>query len=163
MNSDKSGKPTGLQLSGYNITLLRCKTSVRIRVALPYKNTFNPFERVSRMLRCSRRKRFNSSNVFLYGNIAQWLMQLLHTQPIVGSSPTITTKFGRLVKWYNRRLISVNRKFNSCTGYQSTLVVVCTITSRKGGCNCPRVFSWGFAQSGLRHWSLKSVSLVRIQ
>ena len=45
-------------------------------------------------------------------------MQLLHTQPIVGSSPTITTKFSRLVKWYNGRLISDYRKFNSCSGYQ---------------------------------------------
>ena len=50
-------------------------------------------------------------------------MQLLHTQPIVGSSPTITTKFGRLVKWYNGRLISDYRKFNSCTGYQFQLGV----------------------------------------
>ena len=55
-------------------------------------------------------------------------MQLLHTQPIVGSSPTITTKFPRIVKWYNGRLISDYRKFNSFSEDQFMLGVSVAVT-----------------------------------
>ncbi|CAB4137960.1 hypothetical protein UFOVP328_154 [uncultured Caudovirales phage] len=35
-----------------------------------------------------------SSSVFQYGNVAKWLMRLLHTEYGVGSTPTITTIAG---------------------------------------------------------------------
>ena len=36
-----------------------------------------------------------------------------------GSLPLWTAKFTRLVKWYNKRLISVNQRIDTSTGYQN--------------------------------------------
>ena len=55
-------------------------------------------------------------------------MQLLHTQPIVGSSPTITTKLPLVVKWYNNRLITGHYKFDSCREDQFMLGVSVAVT-----------------------------------
>ena len=40
---------------------------------------------------------------------------------LILSSPS---KFARIVKWYNKRLITANHKFNSCSGYQNLVGVM---------------------------------------
>jgi hypothetical protein len=44
-------------------------------------------------------------------------MQLLHTEKIVGSTPTIATSFALLVKWYNSSLVKSNSVFDSPPGH----------------------------------------------
>ena len=54
----------------------------------PYKNTLDDYRATITTGDVVRKL----TSVFLYGNVAKWLMLLLHTEKGVGSNPTITTK-----------------------------------------------------------------------
>ena len=43
---------------------------------------------------------------------------LLYTEKVGGSIPSQGTRYSRIVKWYNGGLISLYRKFDSCSGNQ---------------------------------------------
>ena len=98
----------GVQLSRQSSRLLIYWSGVRIPVLLPYKNTFVAGSLPVRNKGSHDPSRFESyPSVFLYGNVAQWLMRHLHTVFIVGSSPTITTKFCK------RQQVETRSKYSS--------------------------------------------------
>ena len=102
-----------------------------------------------------------------YAEIAQLVERQTENLCVGGSIPSLGTKYPLVVKWYNRRLISVHYKFNSCREDQSFRPISILILFLS--CNqekvvwfyhgAPSFYSdwWNGITHGLGPWSASSI------